>query len=249
MNEVWTADLSTGIPLYKEVRQRITEALQRGEWKPGESIPSEKKLGERFGVSIGTLRKAIDELTADNVLIRYQGRGTYVATHSQSRTFFHFFHIVRHDGQKKDPQVELVSFNHDCADTFVASQLKISIGAPIYRFCNKLTLDGEPAILDEIVISQERFAGLTENKLLKRPTTLYQLYQEAFSVTVVRTNERLHAAPAGERESAILGVPVGAPVLVVMRVALSFNDQPVELRKSYVVGEKYDYCVDLGSSS
>ncbi|HJW26661.1 MAG TPA: GntR family transcriptional regulator [Rhodocyclaceae bacterium] len=249
MDEVLTADLSTGNPLYKEVRRRITESLRRGEWKPGEAIPSEKKLAETFGVSIGTLRKAIDELTADNILIRYQGRGTYVATHSQSRNFFQFFHVVRQDGHKADPKVELIEFGADRADSFVASKLGVGRGAPLYRFVNKLSLDGAPAIVDEILLDQQMFPGLTEKTLVERPTTLYQLYQQKFGVTVVRTEERLRAAPAGEREAEILGVDVGAPLLVIIRVARSFDDQPVELRHSYVNAEKYEYFAEFSGTS
>src|SRR5579863_7965391 len=95
---------------YKEVKGAILMALSAGEWKGGECIPSEKRLAERFGVSIGTLRKAIDELCAENILIRHQGLGTFVAMHQRDRHFFRFFRIVRNDGDKTYPTVSLVNF-------------------------------------------------------------------------------------------------------------------------------------------
>ena len=97
-------------PLYKDVKRRLTEALTRGEWKPGEAIPAERLLSERCGTSIGTVRRAIDELVAENILIRQQGRGTYVASHNRDRMLFYFFHIVDEQGTKRYPDVELLSF-------------------------------------------------------------------------------------------------------------------------------------------
>ena len=76
-------------PLYKDVKRRLTEALTRGEWKPGDAIPAERLLSERCGTSIGTVRRAIDELVAENILIRQQGRGTYVASHNRDRLLFY----------------------------------------------------------------------------------------------------------------------------------------------------------------
>ena len=82
MNTSLSSTVPLGSPLYEQVKQAVLAALAQGEWKQGEAIPPEKNLAERFGVSIGTLRKAIDELAAENILVRHQGRGTYVAVHT-----------------------------------------------------------------------------------------------------------------------------------------------------------------------
>jgi len=67
-------------PLYQQIKALILQSLQQGEWKPGEAIPSEMDLAARFRVSQGTVRKAIDELAAENLVVRRQGKGTFVAT-------------------------------------------------------------------------------------------------------------------------------------------------------------------------
>ena len=107
-------------PLYKDVKRQMMEALTRGEWKPGEAIPAERRLSERYGISIGTVRKAIDELVAENILIRQQGRGTFVASHNRDRMLFYFFHIVAEQGPKEYPDVELLSFARAKADRAAA---------------------------------------------------------------------------------------------------------------------------------
>src|SRR5919106_6172459 len=117
-------------PLYKEVKARLTRGLAAGEWKAGEAIPSETRLAERFHVSIGTVRKAIDELVAERILLRHQGRGTFVATHTEDRTLFYFFHIVGKDGSRELPEIELLSFRRARAGTVEEERLGIARGAP-----------------------------------------------------------------------------------------------------------------------
>ncbi|MBI3526061.1 MAG: GntR family transcriptional regulator [Betaproteobacteria bacterium] len=233
--------VSPGVPLYREVKRRITESVRHGEWPPGGAIPSESKLCERFGVSMGTIRKAVDELSAEGFLIRQQGRGTFVASHNQDRYLFAFFHVARQDGYKEYPKVDLVEFEKTRGDTTAAAMLRTEPGARMVRFVNKLELSGAPVVIDEILLPESLFPRLTEKRLRDRPATLYQLYQEDFRVTVIRTEERLRAIKADAFKARLLGMKVGEPLLQVIRVALSFKDQPVELRYSYVDTRRHEY--------
>src|SRR5215213_9509515 len=147
-------------PLYKEVKIRLTRGLATGEWKPGEAIPSESKLAERFNVSIGTIRKAIDELVAERILLRQQGRGTFVATHSEDRTLFYFFHIVGKDGSRELPVIELLSFRRARASAAEEERLGVERGAGIFRIQNALKLGGRPVMFDEIAVPQALFSDL-----------------------------------------------------------------------------------------
>lgn len=232
----------SGAPLYKAVKRKIIESIREGEWKPGDVIPSEKKLCERFGVSMGTIRKAVDELSAEGFLIRQQGRGTFVATHNKDRYLFAFFHVVRQDGYKEFPKVELVEFERVKADHYAAKMLRVDQGSRLFRFVNKLELSGVPVVVDEVLLPGMLVPKLTEKTLRERPATLYQLYQDDFGITVIRTEERLRAVSADALRARLLGVKVGDPLLQVIRIAFSFKDQPVELRYSYVLTSDYEYC-------
>src|SRR5687767_7723668 len=97
-------------PLYEEIRQQVTHGLAGGEWKAGELIPSEIELARRFGVSKGTVRRALDDLVAEKILVRRQGRGTFVATHSRDRVMYHFFHLIGRDGSREPPVTRLLSY-------------------------------------------------------------------------------------------------------------------------------------------
>ena len=162
-------------PLYQSVQRQILDALARGEWRPDEALPSEKRLCERFGVSIGTLRKAIDVLVADHILVRQQGLGTFVASHNRPRQFFQFFNISPHDGPRTYPDIQLLQFGTGKADRIAAQKLGIDANADVLKIKNLLVMDERPVIVDQITLAAIRFKGLTEDTVRHRPNTLYNL--------------------------------------------------------------------------
>src|SRR4030065_402393 len=91
-------------PFYRQIKNLILQGLASGEWRPGEAIPSEAELAIRFNVSQGTVRKAIDEMAAENLVVRKQGKGTYVASHNDPRAFFRFLRVVPNEGGVSVPQ-------------------------------------------------------------------------------------------------------------------------------------------------
>lgn len=232
-------------PLYKEVKSRITRDLAAGVWKPGEPIPSEARLAREFSVSIGTIRKAIDELVAERILLRQQGRGTFVATHSEDRTLFYFFHIVGKDGSRELPVTEMLSFRKTTAGKADATRLAIALGTPTLRIQNLLKLGGKPVVFDDIVVPGALFPNLDERTFAGRDGTIYGLYQARYGINVIRISERLSAALATRAVATRLAIGVGAPVLVIKRVALSYNDTPVEYRVSTVNTAAHEYLSDL----
>ncbi len=240
-------DLALG-PLYKRIKRLLTDNLAAGTWRPNEALPSETRLAERFSVSIGTVRKAIDELVAERILVRQQGRGTFVAAHTHDRFLYHFFHIVGSDGVKLFPQTELLSFKKERCDAEVAAALNLEPGARVLRIRNILRLAGEPIELDEIFIDATLFADLDRQTFESRPGTIYQLYQERYGINIIRASERLYAAAADAGEAAVLEVEPGAPVLGMNRTAYTYGDRPIELRYSRINTRHHVYVNDQDRS-
>lgn len=232
-------------PLYKEVKIRITRGLAAGEWKPGAAIPSETRLAKQFNVSIGTIRKAIDELVAEKILLRQQGRGTFVATHSDDRTLFYFFHIVGKDGGRELPVTELLSFRKGRAEAGEDVRLGMPRGGRILRVENLLKLEGKPVILDEIVVPAVLFPDLDQETFGGRAGTIYGLYQARYDINVIRISERLSAAIAPPKVAALLGIAASVPALKIKRVAYTYDDTPVEYRVSWVNTGNHEYLSDL----
>jgi GntR family transcriptional regulator len=223
--------------------------LVAGEWKPGEAIPSEWQLAGRCRVSVGTIRRAVDELVAEKIVQRRQGSGTYVAAHTEDRQLYHFFHIVGRDGSKEPPVHELKSFRRGRADGETASRLGIARGDPVFCIHNALVLSGKPAIFDEITVPAARFPDLTATLLADRSSTIYGLYQARYGINVIRISEKLSAARATPRQAAALRIRAGAPVLIIHRVAHTYHDTPVEYRVSCVNTERHEYSSDLWKSA
>jgi GntR family transcriptional regulator len=230
-----------GAPLYRVAKRALLQAIEAGHCPAGSALPSETALAAAFGISIGTLRHAVDELVAEHILARRQGRGTFVAIHNADRFLFQFFHVERSDGRRDVPQVETLSFERTRLDEEAAEALGVRAGEPAIQIENRLTLQGRPVLHDRLTLPAALFKGLTEKRLRDRPSTIYHLYQTEFGITVVRAVERVRALAADRATSRVLGVTLGAPVLQVRRTALTFNDKPVEYRVSTLHSAQHEY--------
>jgi len=232
---------AAGMPLYRVVKRSLLQAIESGAFPPGETLPSEAEIAGQMGISIGTLRRAVDELAAEHILVRRQGRGTFVATHNTDRFLFQFFHVERDDGRRDAPVVDLVSFERTRADDEPAQALQLRPGDPVIQVENRLRLQGRAVIYDRLTLPATLFKGLTEKRFRERPSTIYQLYQSDFGITVVRAQERARARAADRNVARVLGLAVGVPVMQVNRTALTFGDRPVEHRVSIIDTAHHDY--------
>jgi GntR family transcriptional regulator len=235
-------------PLYKEIRRQLTKELASGVWRPGDPLPPESRLAQRFDVSIGTLRKAIDKLVADRILVRRHGRGTFVTTHGQSRLFFEFFRIVPVDGEQQYPETHTLSFRSGRADSIEARNLLRPLGDPVHRIRNLRLLGGKPAIIDDLVLPKTLFPDLTLKIFTERENTIYNLYQTRYGRNVVRTKDRLRAVRATADVAQLLSLAKGEPVLQIERVAFSLHGTPIEFRRSNVNSRSYEYLSELGGA-
>lgn len=236
---------AAGLPLFRVVKRSLLQAIESGVVPPGGQLPSEGELAQAMGVSIGTLRRAVDELAAEHILVRRQGRGTFVATHNADRFLFQFFHVEREDGLREVPVVELLSFERGRIDEQAAAALGLREGGPAILIENRLSLQGRPVIHDRLVLPAALFRGLTEARFARRPSTIYHLYQTEYGITVVRAHERARAVPAERAIARVLGLSSGTPVLQVRRTALTFGDKPVEYRVSTLNTAHHEYVSTL----
>ena len=232
---------AAGMPLFRAVRRSLLRAIEAGSVAPGHALPSETALGERFGVSVGTVRKAVDDLVAEHILVRRQGCGTFVATHTSDRFLFQFFHVERSDGLREAPLVELVSFERTRMDEDAATALSLKPGEPALQIENRLLLQGRAVVYDRLVLPAALFRGMSEKRWRERPSTIYQLYQTEYGITVVRAHERVRAVGADRAAARVLGVAPGLPVLQVRRVAIALGGKAVEWRVSTVLTAQHDY--------
>jgi GntR family transcriptional regulator len=232
-------------PLYRQVKSLITEDLRVGLWKPGDMIPSEVELAARHGVSQGTVRRAIEELTAENLLIRQQGRGTFVASHLSPRSQFRFLRLRRDDQLPLVPASEVLECKRMRGPIEVARQLQIRVGEPVVMVRRLLRVEQEPAVLEDIWLPGARFKGLSAERLSAYHGPLYGLFESDFGTRMIRATEAVRAVEAPTDVARILAVKAASPVLLVERLSFTYQDMPVEVRVGYYLTKVSHYFNEL----
>lgn len=232
-------------PLYQQIKTLIVKSLQAGEWKPGEAIPSEMDLAARFKVSQGTVRKAIDELATENLLVRRQGKGTFVATHSEQKVQFRFLRLAPDDGEPAGAQRRFIDCRRLRAPSDIARALELKSGDTVVQVRRVLLFRGTPVVLDDIWLPGNLFKGLTAEKLSEYRGPMYGLFETEFGVRMIRAEEKIRAVAADEAAAQLLGIAAGSPLLSVERLSLTYDDKPVELRRGLYNTASHHYRNEL----
>jgi GntR family transcriptional regulator len=231
---------------YRAVKQKIVDALREEKWRHGQAIPSETALARRFGVSVGTVRHAVSELTAEHILVRQQGRGTFVVSHTRDYMLNVFFQIVDREGRKELPRAELLHFRRGRAEPAVAKALDLAADETVFRIHILQRLRGAPVIVDHLRLPARLFADLNAEVFANRDTTIYGLLQARYGVSVVRTEEHIEAARADERTARLMRIARCAPLLKIHRTGFAYRNLPVETRVRYVNTAQHRYLSQLG---
>lgn len=232
-------------PLYQQIKTLILQSLQSGEWKPGDVIPSELELAARFKVSQGTVRKAIDELAADNLVVRRQGKGTFVATHAERHIQYRFLRLQPESGQEGPAQRSIVECRRQRASADVAGLLGLRSADTVVLVRRVLSFDGVPTILEDLWLPGAPFKGLTLETLVADQGPMYALFESAFGVRMVRAEEKIRAVSASAEAAQLLQVTEGHPLLSVERIAYTYNDVPMELRRGLYRTDSHHYKNEL----
>lgn len=234
-------------PLWRQIRALMVRELEAGAWKPGEAIPSELELAARFRVSQGTARRAIDALADENLLVRRQGKGTFVATHTEERVSVpRFLRIRRDDGVDEYPGSRLIDVRRSKAGVEAARLLDLKPGESVVVLRRTLDLAGAPAVLDEITLPAALFRGLTKDRVEDYRGSMYGLFETQFGVRMLKARETLKAITADVACASLLQVEPGTPLLAVERVTTTYGERPVELRRGYCATARCHYLNVLG---
>jgi GntR family transcriptional regulator len=230
-------------PLYLQVREELARHLGNGRWQPGSALPSEQELARELGVSQGTVRKALDELTAEHILVRRQGRGTFVSEFGESRILFQFFRLWPDSGERLFPSSKVLSRSSDRASARERTALALAAGARVARV-ERVRFHGKAPILRELLsLPSDLFTGFDE--LPEIPNNVYQLYSQRWGITITKSLEKLKAIVATPADCRAIGCPDGTPLLQIERVAYDINRRPVEFRRSYCLTTGMHYVSDL----
>ncbi|WP_083686133.1 GntR family transcriptional regulator [Rhodoferax koreense] len=239
-------------PLYQQIKGLILQSLQAGEWKPGESIPSEMELAARYRVSQGTVRKAIDELAAENLLLRRQGKGTFVATHAEQQVRYRFLKLMPDHGSvdtEGPAQRHIVDGKRLRANADVARLLGLRTGDAVLQVRRVLSFSSNgvfvPTILEDLWLPGVPFKGLTAERLADDRGPMYAMFEAEFGIRMVRAEEKIRAVMPDAEQAALLKLPPQTPLLSVERIAYTYNDVPMELRRGLYSTATHHYRNEL----
>lgn len=240
------AGRATFSPLYVQIKSLITNGLSSGEWKPGEAIPSEGELARRYGVSQGTVRKAIDAMAAENLVLRRQGKGTFVATHHEPRAQFRFLRLAPDDDRDEHSESHVIDCRRQRAPADIARRLDLRAGDGVVAIRRVLSFDRVPTVLDDIWLNGVVFRGLTAERIAAYHGPLYGLFESEFATPMTRAEEQIRAVAADATTAPMLKVAVGTPLLSVERVSMTYGGRPVELRRGLYLTTRHHYRNALG---
>jgi GntR family transcriptional regulator len=235
-------------PLYQQIKGLILQSLEAGEWKPGEAIPSEIDLAARFRVSQGTVRKAIDELAAENLVIRRQGKGTFVATHAEQHVQYRFLKLMPDSGDRDaegPAQRSVLECKRVRASAEVARALSLRTGDGVVQVRRVLSFGDVPTIVEDLWLPGNAFKGLTAEQVAGYHGPTYAMFELEFGVRMVRAEEKIRAVLPDPQQAALLQVAGDTPLLSVERVAYTYNDVPMELRRGLYRTDTHHYRNDL----
>jgi GntR family transcriptional regulator len=227
-----------GPPAYAQIEDRLAEAIAGGHLGPGDRLPPERTLAERFGVSRMTLRQALDSLEQRGLLLRTRGRkgGTFVAEPKIERdltTVAGLTQQLRRQGHQAGARV--LSATSGASGRRTADALALMPGDEVYEVVRLRLSDGAPLALERSLFPAVRFPGLLERTL---DGSLYELLEEQYSERPTRAVERIEPVVADAREAEILHVAVGSPLMLVERIAYDASGTPIEYARDLFRGDR-----------
>jgi len=236
--------LSKGFqPLYKQVYDLLTERLVNGYWKASEPLPSEMALADELGVSQGTVRKALNQMVAENLLQRRQGKGTYVAEHTNEGSLFRFFRWRQPQGDSLIPETEIIQSSRRRASEDECIKLNLGDNNSVVELHRRRSLLGETVIFEKVIQPLAVFPDIDQVKDI--PNALYKLYQEKYGITIVSVRDELKAIAADKECAVNLDLLEGTPILMVERKSVSIDGRVVEYSQAFCHSDHFVYAVEI----
>lgn len=241
-------DRNSRLPLYYQLKQWLVGQIEQGNWQPGDMLPTEQQLQEQYELSRTTVRQAFRELELDGLVTRYRGRGTFVAkpkvAHRPEPRSSLTNYLLQ---QGVQPGWQVLSAEWIPASTEVAGQLHIEPGAKVYRL-RRLRLANDEPIGYHITYVSPKFSDAIDESTLTAGGSLRYLRRQNH-LEGSRADRILEAIAAGKEEASLLGVELGMPMLLIRRLVVSQDGQPIEAFRGIYRGDRFQYHIsNLGLS-
>lgn len=231
------------VPLYSQIAETLIEQIDSGELEAGTRLPSERELAKQLGVNRMTLRQALNMLELRGLLVRRQGDGTYVTSPKIERPandFFPFSQGMTRKGYQ--PGAQMMLFEYRPCDMAVAKQLGITLGDPVYHGHRLRLINDEPVMLEQFNLPAERFPHFEQWDIANR--SIYALMESEYGVQISRARQTFEPVIATPYEATLLGVLVGAPLMLERRLTYDQDGIIVEYTKDLYRGDRFRFVTE-----
>jgi GntR family transcriptional regulator len=242
-------DQTASDPLFLQVKEAladwIRQGLRDGTLSPGDRVPSERDLSENLNVSAITVKRALNDLQQEGLIQRIQGRGSFIARPRKLvlglERLYSLTTVALERGMT--PARRCLELKEMAATESIASNLHIGQGEPVAKIIRLRLVDDVPLAVDTSYVPLSLFPRILEDDLNRY--ALYDLMTDKYQVEPIRAREYLEPTLINEFEAEALGVPVGAPAMLIARLAYGANDVPLEFNKSVIRGDMCRFYVDM----
>lgn len=231
------------LPAYARLRDDLASRIAAGEWAAGEALPSDNRLAAETGLSVGTVRKAVQQLVDEGLLERRQGSGTFLRKPAFNATLFRFFQLREADGSASIPSSRLISRVRVRAPEPVAAILGEQ---DVIRIERLRLISDQPLLSEDIYIPYAQFAGFETLPGDQIGPLLYPVYHEHFGIFVTRADDEVSFGRADSMTARRLKVETGDPVAIIERSAFAMSGQPVEWRIARGPANRFRYHSRIG---
>lgn len=214
-------------PLYLQVKDMLIQRIAAGDWKPGAAIPNEIELSRELGISVGTVRKALDEMEQERLISRRQGRGTFVIDQSSDEQAIRFSNIRTPDGMRISGDIVSCTVVAAAATETEARRLLLRSGEPVFRIHRVRAHNGSPLMVEESIVLQSMFPGLERETEVPRSIVVLAHH---YGVLLGRAEERIGVSAAKGDVAALLELDEGSPILLLDCVVHTIEGRPIEWR-------------------
>jgi GntR family transcriptional regulator len=234
----------TSIPLYVQIAESLLDRIESGELRPGDRLPAERELSQTLEVNRMTVRRALQVLELQGLLMRRQGDGTYVTApkiERQAGNLVPFTKGMQRRGYT--PGAEVITFERRPAEPSVAKELQLPVSTPVYYIRRLRLINQEPVMLERFTLPVRRVPGLERYDLAN--CSVYEVMETKYGISVTRARQSLEPVVAAEYEAELLRVNAGAPLMLEQRLSFDQDDQPIEYGNDLYRGDRFRFVTEI----
>jgi len=232
------------VPYYHQLYEMMRDSIIDGELSPGQALPTEYELVERYSISRTTVRHAFDQLVNEGLVYRQSGRGTFVAHPTVEQGIGKITSFTEDMRQRGfTPGTEVLRTRLLLAPATIAEKLGVEAAEELALIIRLRLADDEPMSVEESYLRHGLCAGILAHDYARRSLT--RILELEYGIAILRARQVIQAIPATRSLAHMLSTKEGGPLLYIQRVSYTQSGEPIEYLRLYHRGDRYSLTTEL----